>query len=548
MLGLEYCKLTVMFILGVGDLVDFGWDFPYPSVRMPVMAGNIVATSQPLAAQAGIEMLWRGGNAVDAAIATAVALTVVEPTSNGIGGDAFAIVWDTKRLHGLNASGKSPAAWSFEYFSKKYSSMPMLGWDTVTVPGVVSSWVELSNRFGKLPFADLFEPAVRYAYDGFIVSPFTARRWELAADIYKDFPEFARAFLPGGKPPKAGERFEFKEQAKTLEMIAETKGEAFYRGVLAEKIVEHAKATGGMITEEDLALHEVEWVEPICIDYHGFTLHELPPNGQGIAALIALGILDRWDVRDYGVDTGDSLHLQIEAMKLAFADTYRYISDPRTMEVDFRELLSSEYLDMRSKLIDSKRAGDSTYGTPKPGGTVYLTVADRSGMMVSFIQSNFMGFGSGIVIPGTGISMQNRGHGFSLEKGHPNQVDGGKKPFHTIIPAFVTKNGLPVMSFGVMGGPMQPQGHVQVMLRVFDFHQNPQAACDAPRWRVLEGRKVAVEPGFKPEVLDDLKMRGHEIVVTDDFLMFGGAQAIYRLSDGYLGASDPRKDGQAVGF
>ena len=297
---------------------------------------------------------------------------------------------------------------------------------------------------------------------------------------------------------------------------------------------------------EDLASHEAEWVNTLSMDYRGFTLHEIPPNGQGIAALIALGILRHWNIRE--LDASQVLHLEIEAMKLAFADTYRYVSDPKTMDIDYRDLLDPEYLRMRSKLIDMKRAGSYDYGIPRHGGTVYLTTADAGGMMVSFIQSNFMGFGSGIVIPGTGISMQNRGHGFTLQKGHPNQVDGQKRPFHTIIPAFVTKNGKPVMSFGVMGGPMQPQGHVQIMVDIFDLCWNPQAACDTPRWRVFEGREVAVEPGFDTWVLGQLKEWGHRITVKEDFLMFGGAQVIYKLKDGYCGASDPRKDGQAVGF
>lgn len=527
-------------------MTQFDWEFPYASQRMPIMARNIVATSQPLAAQAGLRMLLKGGNAVDAAIATAIALTVVEPTSNGIGSDAFAIVWDGKQLHGLNASGRSPAAWNFEHFSR-YESMPLEGWDSVTVPGAVSAWVELCSRFGQLPFEDLFEPAIEYADNGFLVSPITAKGWSFAPKRFKDFPEFAAAFLPNGRAPGVGERFEFKAQARTLQRIAETKGAAFYHGDLAEKIVAHAKATGGWITREDLAGHQPDWVEIISINYRGLTLHEIPPNGQGIAALLMLGILENWNLQDYPLDSADSLHLQVEAMKLAFADTYRYVSDPSSMDIDHKDLLSPDCLSQRAKLINLDKAQEPAHGIPQRGGTVYLTAADANGMMVSFIQSNFAGFGSGIVVPDTGISLQDRGACFSLERGHPNQVEGGKRPFHTIIPAFVTKEGQPLMSFGVMGGPMQPQGHAQVMIRMFDYGQNPQAAVDAPRWRVFGNTEVAFEPGFKSEVLEDLRNRGHR-VRNGARVSFGGGQLIYKLADGYCGASEPRKDGQAVGF
>lgn len=524
----------------------FTWDFPYPSQRMPVLAKNVIATSQPLAAQAGLRMLIKGGNAVDAALATAIALTVVEPTGNGIGSDAFAIVWDGKNLVGLNASGRSPAALTPERFSG-LKSMPKFGWDSVTVPGAVSAWVELSRRLGKLPFADLFEPAIEYAREGFLVSPIIAERWSSAPQIYKDFPEFAATFLPNGRPPGAGEKFTCIEQAETLQRIAETKGRAFYEGDIAEKIVAHAGATGGLITMEDLSTHKAEWVDTISTDYRGLTLHEIPPNGQGIAALLMLGILETKEISKYPVDSADSLHLQIEAMKLAFADTYRYVADPDSMDINCRDLLDPEYLAERAGRIDMKRASNPGFGVPHEGGTVYLTAADSSGMMVSFIQSNFLGFGSGVVVPGTGISLQNRGYGFSLEKGHPNEVRGGKRPFHTIIPGFVMRDGNPLMSLGVMGGPMQPQGHAQIMVRLRDYNQNPQAASDAPRWHVIEGFDIAVEEGFHPDVLNELVSRGHRIKEIDK-MWFGGAQLIYKLDDGYLAASDHRKDGGAVGF
>lgn len=526
-------------------------DFPYPSQRMPVMAKNIVATSQPLAAQAGLQMLHKGGNAVDAALATAICLTVVEPTSNGIGSDAFCILWDGKELHGLNASGRSPKALTPERFAGR-TEMPLDGWDSVTVPGCVSAWVALSERFGKLPFETLFEPAITYARDGFLVSPITAASWGSQAEGFKKFPEFVKGFMPGGRAPKTGEVFRFPEQAKTLELIASTKGEAFYKGELAQKIVADAKRHDALMCEEDLASHRADWVGTISQSYKGLDVHEIPPNGQGLAALIALGILRHHDVSQYALDSAESLHLQLEAMKLALADVYRYVSDPATMDASVQDLLDESYLFERAKRIDMKRAQDFKHGTPKGGvakgkSTVYLTSADRGGMMVSFIQSNYYGFGSGIVVPGTGISLQNRGYGFTLQKGHPNEVGGGKRPFHTIIPSFVTRGGEPLMSFGVMGGPMQAQGHVQMVLRVFDYGQNPQTASDAPRWRVLDGLNVAVE-NFPSKVLDELTALGHHVYQESAFGGFGGAQLIYKTEGGYIAGSDGRKDGQAVGF
>ncbi|MGQ9585836.1 MAG: gamma-glutamyltransferase family protein [Anaerolineae bacterium] len=526
---------------------EFAWEFPYPSQRMPVLARNVVATSQPLAAQAGLRMLLRGGNAVDAALAAAIALTVVEPTSNGIGGDAFAIVWEGDRLHGLNASGRSPMALTRQRF-RGMQTMPALGWDTVTVPGAVSAWVALWRRFGRLPFDDLFEPAITYAADGFLVSPVTAKAWAQAAETYRDFPEFGRAFLPGGRAPQAGERFAFPEQARTLQRIAKTEGEAFYRGEIADKIVAHAQATGGLFTLEDLAAHEPEWVETISADYRGLSVHELPPNGQGVAALMALGILEHWGLGEYPADFAESLHVQIEAMKLALADARRYVADPRAMRVGVRQLLDRGYLAERAKLIDIKRAQDFGPGMPPGGGTVYLAAADGEGMMVSYIQSNFKGFGSGIVVPGTGISLQNRGYGFTLERGHPNEVAGGKRPYHTTIPGFVMYEGAPLMAFGVMGGAMQPQGHVQVLVRLADYGQNPQAIADAPRWQVVQGVEVALEDRFEPAVAEALQARRHQVRVMPAGVYFGGAQLVYRLKDGYLAASEPRKDGQAVGY
>ncbi|ORW04421.1 gamma-glutamyltransferase family protein [Mycobacterium kyorinense] len=525
--------------------VPFGWDFPYPWPRTPVLAGNVVCTSQPLAAQAGLRMLADGGSAVDAAVAAAIALTVVEPVSNGIGSDAFAVVWDGQRLHGLNASGRSPASWTPEYFGG--NPVPALGWNSVTVPGAVSGWVELHAKFGRLPFDRLFEPAISYARNGFLVSPTIAAQWAAQVPIFASQPGFADVFMPGGRAPHAGELVTLPDHATTLEKIAATNGEAFYRGELAAALEEHSAACGGAMRAGDLADHRADWVDTISTGYRGYTIHEIPPNGQGIVALIALGILEQFELASYPPDSADSMHLQIEAIKLAFADAQAYVADIDHMPVRPEQLLDKDYLAQRAALVDPKRARPASAGTPR-GGTVYLTAADASGVMVSMIQSNYMGFGSGVVVPGTGIALQNRGTEFVVTKGHPNQVGPSKRPYHTIIPGFMTKDGAAVMSFGVMGGTMQPQSHVQVVARIVDHGQNPQSACDGPRFRWVHGNQVACEIGFPPSTLDELRSRGHELVAVDDYNQFGSCQAIWRLDDGYLAVSDPRRDGQAAGF
>jgi len=490
-------------------------------------------------------MLAEGGNAVDAAIATAITLTVVEPVSNGIGSDAFAIVWDGRQLHGLNASGRSPAAWTPEYFGG--NAVPALGWNSVTVPGAVSAWVELHARLGKLPFERLFEPAIAYGRNGFLVSPTVASQWAAQVPLFEAQPGFAEAFMPDGRAPKPGELFRFPGHADTLEKIAASNGEAFYRGELAAKLEAHASANGGVMRASDLAAHRADWVGTISGTYRGYTIHEIPPNGQGIVALIALGLLEQFDMSSYPVDSADSVHLQIEALKLGFADAQAYVADIDHMPVRPEHLLDQDYLKHRAALIDRRQAKPAVAGAPK-GGTVYLTAADASGIMVSMIQSNYMGFGSGVVVPGTGIALQNRGADFAALQGHPNQVGPRKRPYHTIIPGFVTKDGTPVMSFGVMGGPMQPQGHVQVLTRIADHRQNPQAACDGPRFRWIQGLQVSYEKGFPESTLDELRRRGHDLVAVDDYNQFGSCQAIWRLDDGYFAASDPRRDGQAAAF
>jgi gamma-glutamyltranspeptidase/glutathione hydrolase len=529
--------------------MPFDWSFPYPSRRMPLLARNLAATTQPLAAQAGVRMMLKGGNAVDAAVASAIALTVVEPIMNGIGGDLYAMVWDGARLHGLNSTGESPAAWNVERFAGR-TSMPMKGWDSVTVPGGVAGWKALSDRFGRLPFADLFEPAVDYAMNGFLISPVIASVWQELADMVSDQPGFASTFLRDGRAPQAGELRRSPEQGESLRAIAESGGDAFYRGPIAESIVDFSNRTGGCFTLDDLAAHKVEWVEPLPQTYRGVTLHEIPPNGQGICALMALGMLEHFDIRGMGLDSADSYHVMIEVTKRAFADLYAHVSDPRSMRLSTSDLLSPAYLAHRARDIDLLRASDPLPGAPPQRGTVYLSTADASGMMVSLIQSNYWAFGSGLVVPGTGIALHNRGANFSLTPGHPNQVGPRKKPLHTIIPAFVTRAGQPVMSFGVMGGAMQAQGHLQMMSRLVDFGQNPQAMCDAPRFMVApQDGSLSVEQHLPIGVIEDLRRRGHRISIEPTgHLMFGAAQLIHRVEGGFLGASDGRRDGQAVGF
>jgi gamma-glutamyltranspeptidase/glutathione hydrolase len=523
----------------------------YLSARSAVYGRDVIATSHPLASQAGMAMLMRGGNAVDAAVAAAMALTLVEPTGCGIGSDAFAILWDGSELHGLNSSGRSPAAWSPARFAG-LKTMPERGWEAVTVPGAVAAWVQLVRRFGRLDLEDIAAPAIRFAREGFAVSPIIASQWARGGAVLRDQPGFADCFMPGGRAPLAGEIFRSTAHAETLASIARTQGEAFYRGALAKAIVAHAEAHGASMTLEDLAAHRADWVGTLCQSYAGAVVHEIPPNGQGIAALIGLGIMEALGPQAGGIDDVETVHRAIEATKLAFADLDEYVADPQAMLVQAAHLLDPGYLAARAALIDPLRAGDPAYGSPKPGGTVCLSVGDRDGMMISFIQSNYMGFGSGVVVPGTGISLQNRGAGFSLRPGLANEVGAAKRPFQTIIPGFaMTSAGAPLIAFGLMGGPMQAQGHLQLAQRVIAYGQSPQRAADAPRWRVLSGRRVAVEPSMSPDLVSALRARGHEIVLerSDAFFAFGGAQIVMRNDHGgYIGGSDPRKDGQALAW
>ena len=514
----------------------------YISARSPVAADNLVATSQPLATEAGLQALRDGGNALDAALAAAITLTVVEPNNNGLGSDAFALLWDGQQVVGLNASGRAPAAWSLDRFAER-KRMPELGWDSVTVPGAVSSWVALSDRYGKLPFEALFESAIHYAKNGFLVGPKTAFYWQLLEGYYSDYPDWIAHF---GPVPRAGERFMRPDMVASLEAIRDSRGEAFYRGELASAMVDASIRAEGSLTLADLANHTCDWVTPIAQSYRGVELLEIPPNGQGLAAQIALGILSYLPLAE--LDSAALMHQQIEAMKIAVHAASQHFADERAMFVSPEQLLEPGSLERAAKKIGDRAALLPPVSLPVGEDTVYLTTADTDGMMVSFIQSNFRAFGSGIVVPGTGISMQNRGSGFSLDPAHPNCVGPGKRPFHTIIPGFVTQGGKPALSFGVMGGHMQHQGHVQMVSRIFDFGQNPQEASDAPRWHVYPDLKVGLEQGIPQAVFDDLKARGHDVRYEHQESVFGGAQLIQALPSGYVGGSDHRKEGYVGGF
>jgi gamma-glutamyltranspeptidase/glutathione hydrolase len=460
----------------------------------------------------------------------------------------------------LNASGTAPQTWTPDYFKRKYGedaqTPPKRGMDSVTVPGAVASWVALSQRFGKLPFEDLLQPAIEIAERGYLLPVVVQQKWAAATPELRNQPGFADSFLPWGRAPKVGELFQFPAAAKGLRAIAQSKGQAFYGGEIAQAIEQFSAQNGGSITAKDFADYKPEWVTPLAQNYRGYTLHEIPPSGQGIAAQIAMGILENFDMASLALDGVDSQHLQIEAMKLAFADVYRYVAEPSAMAVTPAQMLDPTYLKQRAQLINMKKAQNFGAGNPVKGGTIYLSAADENGMMVSFIQSNYMGFGSGCVEPNFGISLQNRGHGFSVNANglNPaNLVAPGKRPFHTIIPAFLTKDGQPVMSFGVMGANMQPQGHMQTLVRMIDYGQSPQAACDAPRWRYNEGLEINVEASLDSATAQGLQARGHQVgVINDSYQDFGAGQFIWRAGDpkveGYIAASDARRDGLAAGF
>ncbi|HEY8486710.1 MAG TPA: gamma-glutamyltransferase family protein [Limnochordales bacterium] len=529
--------------------------FPFASQRMPVLAcRGAVATSQPLAAQAGLRMLLAGGNAVDAALAAAAALVVLEPTSCGLGGDLFAMVWDGQRLHGLNASGPCPSGLSAELLRRRgLQEVPLFGWESVTVPGVVAGWVALARRFGSMPLAEVMRPAVEYAEQGFPVGPRTAALWQQAQQTLGRFEGFRSTYLPGGEAPRAGQLVRLVDHGRSLRLIAESWGEAFYRGELAEALVAYSDRTGGYLTREDLAGYQPEWVEPLGVRYRDVEIWELPPNGQGVAVLATLGILHHFDLSGAALDPS-RVHLLVEAVRLGLDEAYRYVADPRTAPVPVARFTDPGVARELAGRISPQRAmPDPIPDRRWVGGTVYLCAADGQGRMVSLIQSNFHGFGSGVVVPGTGIALQNRGACFNLIEGHPNEMRPGRRPFHTIIPGFMTRGGQALADFGVMGGDMQAQGHVQVVSHMVDAGLNPQAALDVPRFRVLPGGKVAVEPEFPSDVVAALTRLGHRVQVGNAGMGvggFGGGQVIWREPDSgvYVAGSDPRKDGQAVGY
>ena len=525
----------------------------YPSTRYPVYArGGMVNCSSPQAAAAGLEALRRGGNAMDAAVAAAAALTVLEPTSNGIGSDAFALVWSEKeqKLFGLNSSGRAPALATIERVQSDgkdaAGKMPVYGWTPVTVPGAPKAWAEVNRRFGRLTLSEDLAPAIRYAREGYPAGANLSRLWQNALRIYskyRDDPAFTAwfdTFAPSGKAPEAGEMVVLKDHADTLAEIGATGADSFYSGELAKKIDAESRRFGGYLRYEDLAAHKADWVEPISVNYRGYDVCEIPPNGQGIAALMALNILKEFSLTDR--DGLQTVHRQLEAMKMAFADAFRYVTDPAHMDIDYHDLLRPEYGAMRASEMTDK-AQVWTHRLPPKSGTVYLCAADGEGNMVSFIQSNYNGFGSGIVVSGAGIALQNRGADFSVDSAAANCLKPGKRSYHTIIPGFLMKDGQPVGPFGVMGAYMQPQGHVQVVCNAVDFHLDPQQCLDAPRWQWLRDGRVILEPGFGEEFAQQLRAIGHDAALEPNRVLFGRGQMIVRLENGVLcGGTEPRTD------
>ncbi len=534
-------------------------NYKYPSRRYPLYARNgMVNCSSPQAAAAGEEVLRKGGNAMDAAVAAAATLTVTEPTSNGLGSDAFALIWSEKdrRLFGLNSSGRAPMLASIERIKNDpmYAdgTMPRYGWAPVTVPGAVKAWAVINKRFGKLSFTDDLSPAVRYASEGYPCSPNLNRDWKNAYSRYSSvlkgecFDAWFSTFAPEGRVFEAGEMICLPDHAATLEEIGRTNAESFYSGRIAKLIDEESKKYGGYIRYEDLTSHEAVWVEPISVNYRGYDVCEIPPNGQGIVALMALNILKEYEFSEK--DSAETCHKQIEAIKMAFADAFRTVTDPDHMTFDYNDFLKPEYGNLRAADM-TDRAEKWTDLVPPKSGTVYLCTADGEGNMVSFIQSNYMGFGSGIVVGGTGIALQNRGADFSLDPENVNCLEPGKRSYHTIIPGFLMKDGRPVGPFGVMGGYMQPQGHVQVISNFVDFHLDPQQALDAPRWQWLRDGRIIAEEGVNEKIIQGLKDRGHDISVVADPVSFGRGQMIVRLDSGVLvGGTESRTDSNIACF
>lgn len=531
------------------------FDYTYTS-RRNVTYGlhGMTASSQPQASQAGIEILKKGGNAIDAAVAMAIALTVLEPTSNGIGGDAFAMVWNKEGLNGLNASGPAgELADASKLKAMGYDAMPSYGFLPVTVPGIPAAWIALSKRYGKLPFPELFEPAIHFAEEGFVVTPVISRLWKKEFDIHwkehKDQPEFKewfQTFAPKGRAPFAGEVWKNPLQAQTLKELAKTECESFYRGEIADKIAAFSEKYRGNITKNDLEKYYPEWVQPLHVNYRGYDVWEMPPNGHGLVVLMALNILNgyQWEKRE----CTDTYHKSIEALKLAYADGRKYITDSHYMKISPEQLLKDSYTEQRRNMI-TNQAMMPKAGDPQFGGTVYLCTADNEGNMVSYIQSNYWEFGSGMVVPGTSIALHNRGKEFSLNKGDDNYLEPGKKPYHTIIPGFLSKNKEAIGPFGVMGAYMQPQGHIQVVQNLIDFHMNPQQALNVPRWQWIGKKKILVEKGFPEKIMKELRRMGHEIQISDDTLSFGRGQIILKQENHtFIGGTEPRADGSVLGY
>ncbi|MEM7657230.1 MAG: gamma-glutamyltransferase [Bacteroidota bacterium] len=534
------------------------------ATRSEVIAQNgMAATSHPLATQVALDILKSGGNAIDAAIAANAAIGLMEPTGNGIGGDLFAIVWDakTEQLYGLNASGRSPKSLTLAYFKEQgMTSIPALGPLPVSVPGAVDGWFELHTKFGKTPMSDILAPAIGYAEGGFPVTELIAFYLQGSSRRFHDWPNFADTYMPGGKALEKGQVFKNPRLGATLRAIAEGGREAFYQGDIARKIDAHMKEIGGFLSYEDLASHTSEWVEPASVNYRGYDVWELPPNGQGIAALQMLNILEGYDLKSMGFGSAEYIHTFTEAKKLAFEDRAKFYADMDFYDVPLEWLLSKEYAQERRELIRPNRAGRSyPAGKLKDGDTIYLTVADKDGNMVSLIQSNYRGMGSGVVPGDLGFMLQDRGELFSLEEGHANVYEPGKRPFHTIIPAFITKDGKPWVSFGLMGGAMQPQGHAQIVINLIDFEMNLQEAGDAPRINhggssqptgeeMADGGKLNLESGIEYETIRQLMKMGHKVSFAVG--IYGGYQAILwdEAKGVYFGASESRKDGQAAGY
>lgn len=552
--------LTITFLTNAQDRIT-GLNL---ATRSEVIAQHgMAATSQPLATQVALDILKAGGTAVDAAIAANAVLGLMEPTGNGIGGDLFAIIWDAKtgKLHGLNASGRSPYNLTLDYFKKNnLDKIPPHGPLPVSVPGCVDGWYELHGKFGKLPMADILKPAIQYAREGFPVSELIAYYWERNSRVLQKYPGFSEIYMPGGKTPAKGEIFKNPFLAETLEKIASQGRDVFYRGEIAGKIVQYMQQNGGFLSMRDFEDHKSEWVDPVSVNYRGYDVWELPPNGQGIAALQMLTILENYDIGSMGFGSAEYMHLFTEAKKLAFEDRAKFYADPAFNEIPVQQLISKEYGRKRAELIRLDRAAPSyPPGMPDQPSTIYLTTADSEGNMVSLIQSNYRGMGSGMTPGRLGFILHDRGEMFSLEEGHFNVYEPHKRPFNTIIPGFITKDGKPFLSFGVMGGPMQPQGHVQIVCNIIDFGMNIQEAGDAPRMQHLgsseptgekmtDGGVLTIETGFLWESIRELMQRGHKIQY--DLGGYGGYQAIMwdSVNKVYFGASESRKDGQAAGY